>query len=70
LSLIALYYSSVRLKLSKIQSANDTYTKQKRNIIQYIEFLELMQSANMQFAQWLKYKFGGPGTLKKFGALL
>jgi len=20
--------------------------------------------------QWLKYKFGGPGTLKKFGALL
>ena len=23
-----------------------------------------------QFPQWLKYKFGGPGTLKKFGALL
>jgi len=26
--------------------------------------------SNVRVNQWLKYKFGGPGTLKKFGALL
>ena len=40
------------------------------NKVQEVRLVLCLHRPSLTAIQWLKYKFGSPGTLKKFGALL
>ena len=51
------------------QHSNYTACNTRRSHTQFVHFSKVPCS-KYSYLQWLKYKFGGPGTLKEFGALL